>query len=355
MGGFFVKKFSVCFFIFLAVVFGACLISDFETSKVAVLNGLIICSKIIIPSLFPFTVCLIFIINTNILADSKMMTIIGKLFFLNAQEMSVFLLSLFSGYPTGAKLLNELYIGGAIEQRKAKSLINCCVNAGPAFIISAIGQGIFHSKTLGLTLFISHVFASVFILFLSRKNFKKLHISNMIAKPSLSLTDNFVLSTTSAATSIMNICFYVVLFSVITAYFEKISNVLPIAKSVSFFLEVTNGVTMTRNIYLISFLLGFAGISIWFQVFSCAKDIKPKTTDFALFRVIHGTVSFLLTLSIIKLFNIKIGVFSNTENLSLNFVHSNYGLAMALVLLSLFFIFCVENKKRSGNLVEDLL
>ncbi len=349
------KKFSNYFFILLAIIFGFFLVTDFETSKTAVLKGLLICARIIIPSLFPFTVCLIFIINTNLLSKSKCLGFFGKFLYLTAEEMSIFLLSLFSGYPTGSKLLNELYVGGFLENKKAQILINYCVNAGPAFIISAVGQGVFHSKSIGVILFLSHIIASFLLLIFSRKDLKEFHSKKVIKKTSIPLTDNFVLSTASAAASVMNICFYVIFFSVVTAYCEKVSKIFPIAKNITYLLEVTNGVTATKSIYLISFLLGFAGVSIWFQVFSCTKDIKPNISKFATFRVLHGTVSCLLTFLIIKTFKIEVGVFSNTANISFNFVHSNLGIGIALVILSLFFVFCVENKKRSGNLVEDLL
>lgn len=349
------KRFSTCFFFLLAIIFSFYIVTDFETSKTAVLRGLLICSKIIIPSLFPFTVCLIFIINTNILSKSKILKFFGKLLSLTAEEMSIFLLSLFSGYPTGAKLLNELYVKGSISNNKAKLLINCCVNAGPAFIISAVGQGVFNSKTIGIVLFISHILASFLLLIFSRNKLRLFHLKGSSTSSSLLLTDNFVLSTASAATSVMNICFYVIFFSVVSAYFERLSKIIPTAKTIVYFLEVTNGVTKAENIYIISFLLGFAGFSIWFQVFSCAKDIKPNMSKFSLYRIIHGTVSCFFTFSIIKIFKIKISTFSNISNLSLNFTHSSIGMVIALVILCVFFIFCVENKKRSGNLVEDLL
>ena len=145
------------------------------------------------------------------------MGVLGKVFCFNAEEFCVFFFALLGGYPTGAKMLNELYENGRISKDKAMLMLNCCINAGPAFIISAVGTGVFNSKTVGTVLFLSHIMSSlVLALFISRKYDKNNQTQLKLKR--VSLTDAFINSTAQASSAVMSICFYVILFCVITSY-----------------------------------------------------------------------------------------------------------------------------------------
>ena len=84
---------------------------------------------------------------------------------------SIFLLSLIGGYPIGAKLIEEASISGRVDRRTYHSLICCCINAGPAFTVIAVGEGLFGSETLGYYFFVSHSVSAFILLIWQRKNF----------------------------------------------------------------------------------------------------------------------------------------------------------------------------------------
>ena len=348
------KKAINIILIILFFILGFLMIIRFDICKNAVSKGIMLCSNVIIPSLFPFTVCVMFLINSGALARIPVFKFFGKPFRLNSEEFAVFIFSLIGGYPTGAKMINTLFKNGKTSQQKAKLMTCYCVNAGPAFIISVVGNTVLHSEKLGVIIFFSHIFSSVILALIFGLTFKD--VSYSAKRPNfISPIDNFVLSTSQAAQAVMNICFYIIFFAVISAYTVNFSYKIPILKYVSYLLEITIGVNNTRNIFLIAFLLGFSGICIWFQIFSVTKNCKPPILFFILSRIMHGTISIFLTYLFVKICRIQIPIFSNNILFEKEYCYGSVALSISIVVLIIFFILTVTSKKYSGNIVEDLL
>ncbi len=307
--------------------------------------GITLCSRVIIPSLFPFTFCVLFILNMGALNSFSFLNrILKKLFGMDGYLFSVFLLSLIGGYPLGAKLIND----SQIDSKSSQTMLNYCVNAGPAFIISAVGNGIFNSRKIGLILLISHILPSFLLAFLFRK---KLTSNKNYPKNPISIADNFVISASSSASALMNICTFVILFSVVTAYFESITFLKPI----TLLLEVTNSISHTNNILLISALLGFGGISIWCQVYSLSKKVKPNYLTFPLCRVFHALLSAIFSYIIIKLFNITLPTLSNNQIFSYASFTNTTAIGISLIILGVLFMISLKQKNYAGNMLEDIV
>lgn len=309
-------------------------------------SGLILCGRVIIPSLYPFTFCVLFILKSGMLESLKFINnFTQKIFGLNAEYFSLFLLSLIGGYPLGAKLLND----AQIDLKNASIMLNYCVNAGPAFIILSVGNGIFSSQRIGFLLFLAHVLPSFFMAFLFRKKIKSAPVDKK--KTPINTIDNFIQSASGAATTLINVCSLVILFSVISDYLK----LFPFLKPISFVLEVTNGINQTRNIYLISALLGFAGICIWCQVFSLSKNIKINFPRFLFCRIFHACSSSVLTLLLIKIFNITIPTLSNGKIFVSYPFFQNGSVGISLIITGLVFIISLSGKTFAGNIYEDIV
>ena len=50
---------------------------------------------------------------------------------------------------------------GAVSREEAERLLGFCNNSGPAFIVGAVGAGIFGSPSVGLALYGIHILAAV--------------------------------------------------------------------------------------------------------------------------------------------------------------------------------------------------
>ncbi|MEG2923865.1 MAG: hypothetical protein RR848_05275, partial [Oscillospiraceae bacterium] len=128
-----------------------CIISVFMRPEIAfegIILGLNDCYNRIIPSLFPFMVL------SGILMASPLSKYLGVIFFPYTKALKIeskraplaILLSLIGGFAVCANVVSNLFTDKEITKRDAELLLCCCVGAGPAFTISAIGYSMLNSK-----------------------------------------------------------------------------------------------------------------------------------------------------------------------------------------------------------------
>ncbi|MBQ9919486.1 MAG: hypothetical protein IJO49_01530, partial [Clostridia bacterium] len=193
-----------------------CILGCSSAASHGALNGLKIACYIIIPSIFPFTVCSVFFQKSGGLlwVSGKLNKITKAIFNLSGTEFSVILLSLLGGYPIGAKITDELYRTNVIDKSTSKRLLSFSVNPSPAFIISVVGGSVLNSVSAGVMLFISNLTACFILsrLFTLKPKKKTVQISMPISSE-VSVSDAFVESVRSAAEITINICAFVVLFA----------------------------------------------------------------------------------------------------------------------------------------------
>lgn len=296
------KKVTV---VFLSIIGTVTVILCSDTLKQGVKTALSLCSGSVIPSLFLFTALALFI------AKSYVSETLGKVFSilfrpilgLSAKESTAFLLSCLAGYPVGAKLLDSLYRDGKITRPKALKMLTFSVNAGPAFIVTAVGGVILKSTSDGLRLTLIHFTATLILGILVNilPDFKPKSQPTQHKKPVTknsdepNLIDLFVLSVAEAGQTMLNICTFIVFFGAV-GYFLATSPI-GYAEKLSAVIEVTSGLfNFTRTeLPEISFFLGFGGISVIFQVLSTAKSIRPPIWLIVLSRFAHGIISAFLT------------------------------------------------------------
>lgn len=333
------------------VIFLSVLLLKYPTvCKDAILNGLALCTQVIIPSLFPFTFCVLFLqraLTSQNKSSKKRKNF--KILGMSPPLLAIFLLSLIGGYPIGAKLIDQ---SDATFQTRA-TMLNFCVNAGPAFIVSAVGNGIFGSAQIGMILLISHLIPPFVMAFILRNKLE--NTKSQKHKSALSFGDNFILSATQSAAALKNICIYILLFSVICAYTNKLGESLPFIKNSGMFLEVTNGIAQTRNIYLVSALLGFGGISVWFQIFSLYKQKRPDLLKFSLWRIFHALLSAVITFILVKIFRPQIPTLSNGISSDFSPFSTTAAVGVSLIIMVIILLVSLGDKKYTGKLLDDIV
>lgn len=325
-------------------------------SNSGVSRGLIISSNVIIPSLFPFMVCVLMLIKSGFSIKSKYVdNILYKILGQNFDMFFVFFMSMLGGYPVGARLINELHKQKTIDNKTADIMLTYCVNAGPAFVVSVVGA-VFCSNKIGIALLVSHITASVIMSILCANELKR---NNCQYKSPLlktkAFSENFVESVADASSSIIGICSFVILFSSVNAYIDYFLGDMRIIKYVSFFTEVTSAVTKTKNVYFISFLLGFSGISIWCQIFAMSANRKINFIRFAVSRILHGIISTIITWIIITVFDIKLLTFSNNVAFTKNTMYSNSALFVAMLIMFIVLFIFIYSKNNSGKIINDMV
>ncbi len=324
-----------------------------KVCTVGAAKGLLLAGRVIIPSLFPFTACVLFIMKSGgleLLSFAAPFT--KKVFHLSPELFSLMLLSFMGGYPVGAKLLNEAVKTGRLSKENAGIMLNYCVNAGPAFVVLAVGGGILGSKKTGYILLAAHIAASLIL-----SLFFGFYIKNentVCSKTEISpgSADNFVSAVSDAASAVFSVCAYVILFSAVNEYMGYAAQRIPFLKYLSPLLEVTNAVTGMRNIVIIAFLLGFAGISVWCQILSVGKLIRINFAAFTLSRIVHGLLSALFCALLLKAFGIAV-----TASALVKYTPSYSGAALSLSMLSMVIVLIISlfSEKRTGNILKDIV
>lgn len=338
--------------VLLAVGAATLIIVKPEICSSGAAEGILLCGRVIIPSLFPLTVCTLFITECmRCPTGGRFNRAVKRLFHLSADELLIVALSLLGGYPIGARLLNDAVEKGRISPEKAGIMLCYCVNSGPAFSVLAIGVGIYSSKTVGLLLLTAHLLPSVLMCLLTAP-FTKSSSPPKAAVKCPTAADCFVSAVASAAGTVTSICGWVILFSVVGEYTDCFSAQMPALRFLGCLLEVTNAAARTRSLPFTAFLLGFAGLAVWCQILSIARRVKINFALFLLSRCLHGALSALLLMLLLKIFKISV-----TASATPVFVPTSDGLAVMLsaLITATVFVISVTTEKNTGKFLSDVV
>lgn len=302
--------FSICvIFIMLLIVFNPAIFSE------STISGIKLFFNSVLPGLLPF------MFLTKLLTELGLVFKISKHFSKGSQKLFgtpgvsiyCFFMSIFSGYPIGAKIICDLYKQGQISSEDAKRMSIFCTTSGPIFVIGAVGVGMFSSFKLGVIIYISHILSSLicgigYNLIFKSKNQTQTDIvfvsktdENIITK-CLSDTINSLFLVGGFITIFYLLTEVFEILGIITFLTKILSKILPFldASDISGFLygliEVTHGIkelslSLSPNIALICGLISFSGVSIIMQSMSFLKEAKIKTHTFIFSKCVQMLLS----------------------------------------------------------------
>lgn len=320
-------------FTIISILFIILLLIFSENNFIATLTGMNIFITSVFPSLFPFLVATEILYNSNFINifdnNSKKNNLTSKIFNVPSKSIIAIILGLISGYPIGAKITSNLKRDKYLSKAEAERLISFTNNSSPVFIISTIGISILGNKDLGISLLFIHIFSSILVGIIFRfwkyNDKESLDYSKYISlnnnnklKPIPSNIDIFLNSIKNSVNTIFQIGGFVIIFSVILSILKStgILNIISyllsltgipenVSQSLIFgFFEITNGLNLissfsSQNLILsliiISFLLGFGGISILFQIYSIIHKEHISIKPYIYGKLLHGIISVILT------------------------------------------------------------
>ncbi|MBE6781464.1 MAG: hypothetical protein E7540_01900 [Ruminococcaceae bacterium] len=331
--------------------FALCLVVFSSGATAGAIHGLNLCYSVVIPSLFPFMVCSLVLFKTKILTTfaDRLERITLSIFSLDSECFTVFLLSLIGGFPVGAKLIEKLYVDKKISKKTAELMLGFCVNSGPSFIVITVGAGILSNKTLGYILLFSSIISSFLVALIFSRFIRPQPTRFRPKNEKFVISETIIKSTYDATTSIINICSFVVLFSTIIGLIDSYLSSSSIIRNILPLLEITSGIKYySKNIFFISFIIGFAGICVHFQVISSCKTININYFKFFMFRIFHGALCSFCTYILLKIF--KISVPTVSINPSLVIEPSRYTIVFGIVFIALSVLFIVSTRKFSKTI-----
>ena len=188
----------------------------------AVREGLSLCARTVIPSLFPFFVVISLLLQLGLAEGLQGICggLMRPLFRMRGVCAMPLLAGLLGGYPSGARAAAELYEQGAVSRQEAELLRGFCDNCGPAFLLGYVGAGVLEDARAGAALYVIHVLAALaagmILSRICRDRGLALPAAQLSTGP-VSLPQALTASVSGALTSMLNICAFVVLFRVLAA------------------------------------------------------------------------------------------------------------------------------------------
>lgn len=293
-------------------------------------TGLALCGNVIIPSLFPFFVLASLVVDLGLARylGRAMEPVMRPLFRVNGSCATALALSFIGGYPVGARTAITLYQQGQCSRAEAQRLLSFCNNSGPAFILGVVGAGVFQSGKIGFLLYLTHILASclvgvAFRFYGPKEDTRPTNSPTFQAKR---FTAAFTQAVTGAMTSTLNICAFVLFFTVLLRLLT-LTGLLPTLAALlgrllsplgftegwaerllTGLVELSSGVAgltgrghLAGRAAMAAFMLGWAGVSIHCQTLTFLADSGLSPGTYFAGKLLHGGVSAALVWGVARL------------------------------------------------------
>jgi len=316
--------FSCITFILLLVIFS-------HTAVESASKGINLWLNVVFPSLFPFFVASEILYRTGFIKSLGIILepIMRPIFNVPGCASFALAMGVTSGYPVGAKLTANMRQEKLLTKTESERLLSFTNNSGPLFIIGAVSVGMFNNPSISFILLTCHILACITVGILFRfyhsyengtKNIKSTKIMRKFKKELLNtrqinlgkvLGDAII----NSINTMLAIGGFIILFSVIINLLLKTGVILflsthlesavslfginrdLIASMLSGFFEITTGINMISNIdgvslviklAAVSLILGWAGLSVHFQVYSIISKTDISIKPYLIGKLLQG-------------------------------------------------------------------
>ncbi|MCQ2387025.1 MAG: hypothetical protein MJ066_01080 [Clostridia bacterium] len=281
----------------------------------AVGNGIKLWVATILTSLFPYFFISAFLSSLSITGklSLRLSPLTKKLFNANGLTGYAFIMSILSGYPTGAKTVSDLKERGLISDIEAIRASAFCSTSSPMFMFGSVGCIMFCSQKFGIALFLTHIISAFTcaVIFSFYKRREKATESKTVFVTSDSIIYD---STYSAVISVLIVGGLITIFYVLIEILSSLGFLNPIINFINIFVKnenISSGIVYgllenTRGLQEISktqinalsfctscLLCGFGGISIIAQSIAYLKKAKIKIAPFLVAKILHAILNVL--------------------------------------------------------------
>lgn len=260
-------------------------------------NGMSLCIKTVIPSLFPFMVISELLVGFGVgegigRALKKPMS----LFSVSGAGSSAVILGALCGFPVGARTAVGLYDRGQITKKECEHLLTFSNNPSSAFIISSVGVSLYSDHKLGIIFLCITLTSSLLVGYIMKYYvYSKSERGARHNKPPKASAPHigigvFTGAVTSSAMAMLNVCAYVIFFASLIGALGNMLSSLGVGEEICALLytvfEMSSGVSAASalansaaGLVMTAFSLGWSGISVHCQIVSMCDgrglDLKP--------------------------------------------------------------------------------
>lgn len=273
---------------FLAVLV---LALDGKTAVQGAREGIDLCIRTVIPSLFPFFI--LSGIQTSVcygmyipwLRPAARLCSLGN-------GMEFLLVPMFlGGYPVGGQTVAQMWRSGRLPQKEAQRLMTFCNNAGPSFLFGMVAAEFPDPRTAWL-LWGIHILSALAVAVLFPGTGME---TGLFQEKELSLP----LIMNNAIRAMSSVCGFVILFRVLINVLDRwILWILPVQMRtiITGMLELVNGCMALADVadlrirfVLCAFFLAFGGLCVMVQIISVSEGLPMK--DFFIGKALHALFS----------------------------------------------------------------
>lgn len=262
---------------FFAVICIGILILDSHTAFSGALQGIDLCLRTVLPSLFPLLFFSSILTSSFSGEDLRVLRPVAWAFRFPKGTEALILPSFLGGYPVGAQGIACAWSQGILDLRTAERMLAFGNNAGPAFLFGMLAFQFSGRQTLwqiwGIQLLSAWVVSRFFPL---------PALANAKAAPSKASEQPL----DTALKAVGKISGWIVLFRVLIAFLERRSfQMLPTPIRVLFtgLLELSNGCCMLNQIpdetirfVIANSMLAFGGVCVIFQTISVCRPLRIR-------------------------------------------------------------------------------
>lgn len=268
-------------------------------------DGMELCIKTVIPSLFPFFVLSSVLTGSLAQQCPRPVRMAAKSLGIPNSAASILIPAFLGGYPVGAKSAKDLWKQGQITKNEAQWLLSFCSNAGPSFLFG-MAAGFFPDTKAAWLLWGIHILSGVLT-------------AAVISRPPVRDGDHVPVGAAqahsvifTAARAMMMVCCWVVLFRIVITFldlwfFRRLPDWLRVL--LTGLLELTNGCCELAAIgneelrfVLCACMLSFGGICVFFQTAAVTEGLSLK--GYAMGKLMQTLFSLLLSLAVVSDFRI---------------------------------------------------
>ena len=254
-------------FVILSV--GLCIFCFFFPTdvKLAVGEGINRCISVIIPSLYAMITASAILIKGGILSviGRDIAPLTRRIFGMDGEEGSIFLFSLVSGYPVGAKMIYSMYTEGRLSKRNAELMAGLCFGSGTAFFFGCAAS----SAEIGKAILISNITAEILLAAVMSIYFRRSENLEKKSRKTGISADMLTECVCSSGKSLGEMCCCVVIFSVLAKILEKIGFFGYISANggiIKAILDITAISEISVDVPTAAALISFGGLCVFFQI-----------------------------------------------------------------------------------------
>ena len=274
------------------------LILDSKGALSAASDGLELCIRTAIPSLFPFFV-LSGILVPGI--SGRKLPALGKILKVPPGWESIFLLGCIGGYPVGAQCIAQAYRSGQLSKSQAQRMLGFCTNCGPSFLFGVVAPLFPHPGYAGVVTLIGIISAMIVgFLWPVQEQF----LTQTPNIPPVSLPK----AVRQAIQSMASVCAWIILGKIILHYMDQwILHLLqqPIDVILTGMLELTNGCIelsnisdLTKRFVAASVIVPFGGLCVAMQVSSICAEAGLSSKNYLPQKLLQAAIAALIAFAV---------------------------------------------------------